>query len=1630
MQPNSGAFGTSSSCAATVGTARTPLPSQAEPTSGSLPVASPAALADQQLDVSSTQSIRASSALAHHSTSVLESQAHVSRSQRSVLISCPQSDGSGDGEPAAPFFKVLHFSTVSLFIVWMLDCAVGFFSLVLSDVYVNQYPEFPLMFFLALGSQLNFLAGFLVYLLGREKYGHKVYRFYQPFAGGVQFVTLQCFGVTCVSSSLLLTAAYGLLFEPSANHSHGFMSTIGVLALFGNILLLLSLRSFTSYDCARASDPGSTSVLLDTGSAFLADKGVSAFLRYLRRRPNAESALEVAMLTAQSVLSMAATRFPGLQKSIFSMNLAITLACGCLSLFSVGYRRSLGFISLRFRMHRAFDTVLLWLSRLLYVAAVFTNVLLVTDAGVHTVPLSSVLAVQALNVVSCVALLMFLRTMRYEALSKTPNVPSSVFELGGVVVMATVFLLACLNESILFYVQNYPDGLDEVVEGTNWTFQGVLVFVSQLAQLLSLLPTPLTYVSGVIMHGEHFRVLARNRSVETLPVLLLQALSYLLYVAAIISFTLFISSSAPAIASLEAALSTLSVFCMTCAVRLYSSMRLKGRTFLASAVEEPTSELINIGGKQASQAPLSAHSVLPVHTESSPGVDNGVAEELANTAYIMNGGMICSCLLCLTNLLLRLLVDISMRHVWGEVEMPHVRLMMIANGCFIACVPLAHYSGKDKGVRVFHPFTGSGSFVALQVLGWMIYAIFIIFIILGTIVARNSKSIPAEWHAFIKEGPMMCTLFGVLELIPVVLITLSIMIEARYTMATALQQRLAKESFLELRRLMREELAGKSDEEKAVAQVAFRTLMSAALHSFDIPCTESLLRIYKDPAAEQRTERDSRRPSRCSTCSDDEESSGEGKESKESSDWSCGGEDLTIRRRRQEDARVLVFLLCCASAAFFVIAAFMAKVMVLSLACAVTAMIICTTSCVGVHAGYGMVLHGDSSTYAPFTPFHGGPQYVIRQIAGWCCYAGAFIVTLITSIESTEVSATAMLIAALLSVTSQIFIFSSVPLFSHRHGEPTFLEVNGEGIVALLTFSGAIAFGRVYTPLVAFFGRDTHHYLHYGDESPTSHRTRVPFVLAVMSLSLAVPCTLIALSRTKLQWDHVVHTCTAAEAISKQNRSFTRRQRRRTMLATGISNLIEVLGILFATFTPLSIVFLIFYFFTQYTPRLMQVMEAYLPVCFALTALTLLLSLVPYVVGVGVPPFVVTLRVTVVTWLLYCLPVIVVSLLLLPALLAPRHSTLFLACGALVMLIGGNFKKVRFAMKLSVHAVIGYLTYQLFMLHVLGGPSWAAVRALGMHVVDCAVLGVWLWYLPLYSGKPYHTGSQRSLRFTEFARNYLFADAVKYFNFRVIVDDPAVQMRDDTSQYLFSFHPHGVFPGTALFASLTAEWALKVGVNAKRYVSTHVASVVFNVPLLRDFNLCLGALSVSRRSVEASLKRGNSVVIVTGGQAEMLHTQVSAEKMILITQHTGFIRLGIASRVPLVPLLCFAENNVLGMVQFPRIQRFSIKLLGFPFPIIPFGRFVLPLPFRTPLTLVVGSPLAIPEGADENNPDDVRRLSEAYFQSLKDLFYRRRAEAGYAGMELVLVDEKEEARKRKQAREAAAAAASKARKAA
>lgn len=1617
------------------------------------------------------------SSLPPSSPSLLAAQARMASAAFQRSTSSYSSSTVFESESAL-HFELPEFSTISLLTAWGVVCIGGLFCLLLCDLYVNDSAEFPLTFFLALGGQLNLLAGVFVYLLGRAKFGARAYRLYQPFAGGVRFVTLQFFGVTCVASSLLAITGFGLLYDPAQTHAHGFLSTAAVLSLFGNLLILLSLRSFRHYS-NRLGPPTSTSRTSGTAprsaASVLAEGGLNGVLRHLRRRPNAESVLQVAMLVAQNVLSYVAINFPQLQSVIFHVNFAIAVVCGASSIFFVSYRKGSGYTGLSLILSNGWDTFFLWATRVFYVLALFTNVLLIS-ASDSVVQSSSVLAVQGLDVVSCIALLLFMRTLHFETPAETAALPSSVFELGGLVTVVSVFLLACVNVGIFFYLQNFPAGLEEHIEGTSWTYRGVLIFVAQVAQLVSLLLTPLVYIAGVIIHGDRFRMLAPQREAVTFPVLIMQGLGYLLYIAAVIDFVLYLTSKVTTIAVLQSNVSVLSVICMTMSVRIYSSVVLHSRPVFfgggagnteseqegqateaatTTAAAETTSSATPAAVSSADVAPELAAvyklaAVLPLQPRGSQTAAGAAAgaekpeEDFANISYVMNGELVISYLLCLTNIMLRLLVDVSVHHVWGDVELPHMRLIMLSNLCFIACVPLAHYSARDKGIRVFHPFSGSGSFVALQVLGWMIYAMFVIVVVFGTVLVMNADMVPEELVTVVNRGNVFYTLFGVLELIPVVLITLSIVIEARHTLAAAAQQRLAKEAFLEIRRILRAEVQAKTEDEKAITQVAFQTLMAAALHSFSLPTSFNMLRLYKEPEAERRTrKRWARRQydndessGSCSTCNRSSSSSNSGsgdEDESDDSDWakdSNSSDKYFMRQSRQENVRIIVILLSCASAAFFVIAAFISRVTVLSLAFAVIAILVTTVSCIGVHAGYGSVLYSDSDSYAPFMPFRGGSPFVIRQMSGWGCYSAAFLVTLISCVESAHVSATAMVFAAFLSVCSQVFILSSIPLFSDRRGEPSFLEVNGEGIVAALTFATAIAFGRVYTSVSAFFRGDADRlqYLGRGDGG-SSRRTRVPFVLTVVSLSLAVPCTLMALSRTKGQWQRVVRraggraTPAGGSATLKRGRRASLKETtQRTTLAASIANLLEVLVILLGTVTPVTVVIVVYYFSTHYTPRLVRLVEAYTPICFALTTLTLALSVVPYLVNVGVPPFAITLRFTVVTWVLYAMPVVAASMLVLPSIVVPRYSTRFLSYTTLVLTLAGSFGRVRFMIKLAVYFSIGYLSYRKYVFYqtYTGSFSWLlATRFIVVHLLDCSVLGFWLSYIPTYSGKPFHTGAQRSQRFTDFARKYLFADAQRYFNFSVVVDDPKVQMRDDTTQYLFSFHPHGVFPGTALFASLTEEWARKVGVNPRRYVSTHVASIIFNVPLVRDFNLRVGALSVSRRSLDASLRRGNSVLIVTGGQAEMLHTAVSHTKMTLITQHSGFVRLAIANKVPLVPLLSFAENNVLGLVQFPRIQHFTLKLLGFPFPMVPYGRFGLPVPFRTKLTVVVGAPVEVPEGADENNLEDVKKLSAAYFAELKALFYRHRAEAGYPDMELELVNDKEEAAKRK----AAAAAA-------
>lgn len=383
-------------------------------------------------------------------------------------------------------------------------------------------------------------------------------------------------------------------------------------------------------------------------------------------------------------------------------------------------------------------------------------------------------------------------------------------------------------------------------------------------------------------------------------------------------------------------------------------------------------------------------------------------------------------------------------------------------------------------------------------------------------------------------------------------------------------------------------------------------------------------------------------------------------------------------------------------------------------------------------------------------------------------------------------------------------------------------------------------------------------------------------------------------------------------------------------------------------------------------------------------------------------------------YLMYSIPTaIVLGALTLPLIVKTTGAWVF-AMSMVVVSCISTIPHIHFVSLLfNVCILVYFLYYHLYACLLQKREVFTPWKC----VADVSFTAFWFWYFRRYVGKPHISGSLYSERVHRFFRCWIFNSVADYFDLNVIVDgkeeavvggkqgphDDYVNLNDPQNKYLFSFHPHGVLPGSVLWVPNTAMWREAVGRNTENYISAHCADVIFAVPVLRDIVLSLGGLSVLRRAIEGSLSRGNSVIVVTGGQAEMLLSKYSDTEMHLVTHHNGFIRLALAHQVPLVPILCFGEHNVLSNVSFPRLQRHAVKKLGFPFPTVPFGKWYLPLPNACPLTVVVGRPLRPEPGMGSPEvPEHVRRYKQRYFDYLRELFFKYREQAGYPRMTLAL----------------------------
>ena len=316
---------------------------------------------------------------------------------------------------------------------------------------------------------------------------------------------------------------------------------------------------------------------------------------------------------------------------------------------------------------------------------------------------------------------------------------------------------------------------------------------------------------------------------------------------------------------------------------------------------------------------------------------------------------------------------------------------------------------------------------------------------------------------------------------------------------------------------------------------------------------------------------------------------------------------------------------------------------------------------------------------------------------------------------------------------------------------------------------------------------------------------------------------------------------------------------------------------------------------------------------------------------------------------------------------------------------------------LQVHAVVAAAAATF----VLMPPIATAMLWAGGLVIYFSLTGV---------GSAEHTGRREWPAFRDWVgRETQRVLPLLIGGFQVIKTDGAEF--SDNKKYVFGYAPHGLFPIGAAYLPCTPAFQKIVGPGVRP--ATLTASIVFQLPFLRDLLLWIGTRAVSRATFASTLRERGAVMMVPGGQAELVEAhqaaQRAAPRVVVTTRHKGFIRIALQERACIVPVAVFGEvTSLRNAIVMPALQRLTYKLFGFPIPFLMAGRGgILPLPSKTGVKFVIGRPIEPPDDCSSGSGDGdvnavVDRLHAEFYEELGRLWEENRDEfKGYEKMPMV-----------------------------
>ncbi|CAL1267902.1 unnamed protein product [Larinioides sclopetarius] len=219
---------------------------------------------------------------------------------------------------------------------------------------------------------------------------------------------------------------------------------------------------------------------------------------------------------------------------------------------------------------------------------------------------------------------------------------------------------------------------------------------------------------------------------------------------------------------------------------------------------------------------------------------------------------------------------------------------------------------------------------------------------------------------------------------------------------------------------------------------------------------------------------------------------------------------------------------------------------------------------------------------------------------------------------------------------------------------------------------------------------------------------------------------------------------------------------------------------------------------------------------------------------------------------------------------------------------------------------------------------------------------------------------------------------------------------DPNKNYIFGYHPHGILCYGAFncFGTEAKDFSTVFPGITPRILTLEGQ---FWFPLHREHVMSTGACAATRESIEWLLTKegkGNALILVIGGAAEALDAH-PGDVNLTLKRRKGFVRLALKHGAPLVPVFAFGENDIFLQAENPKgssLREFQEKIksfLGFSTPLYR-GRGMFQynyglLPYRKPITVVVGKPIDV-EKVSEPTAEDINVLHQKYMDSLYALF--------------------------------------------